>query len=131
MILDSNNLGGRKMDLWIRSQEKERLIKPTDFYIEETIDYVNECSEFDIYALNYANNDIRIGTYQTKERALEVLDDIQNIVNTKTIIKFNTLVPTNYIKRVKDAIDKNSIIELPDYEIKKLVGVIVYEMPEE
>lgn len=29
------------------------------------------------------------------------------------------------------AIDKNSIIELPDYEIKKLVGVIVYEMPEE
>lgn len=131
MILDSNNLGGRKMDLWIRSQEKERLIKPTDFYIEETIDYVNECSEFDIYALNYANNDIRIGTYQTKERALEVLDDIQNIVNTKTIIKFNTLVPTKYIKRVKDAIDKNSIIELPDYEIKKLVGVIVYEMPEE
>lgn len=119
------------MDLWIRSQEKERLIKPTDFYIEETIDYVNECSEFDIYALNYANNDIRIGTYQTKERALEVLDDIQNIVNTKTIIKFNTLVPTKYIKRVKDAIDKNSIIELPDYEIKKLVGVIVYEMPEE
>ena len=131
MILDSNNLGGRKMDLWIRSQEKERLIKPTDLYIEETIDYVNKCSEFDIYALNYANNDIIIGTYQTKERALEVLDDIQNIVNAKTIIKFNTLVPTKHIKRVKDAIDKNSIIELPDYEIKKLVGVIVYEMPEE
>lgn len=131
MILDSNNLRGRKMDLWIRSQEKERLIKPTDFYIEETIDYVNEYSEFDIYALNYANNDIRIGTYQTKERALEVLDDIQNIVNAKTIIKFNTFVPTEHIKRVKDAIDKNSIIELPNYEIKKLVGVIVYEMPEE
>ena len=69
------------MNLWIRSQEKERLIKPTDLYIEETIDYVNKCSEFDIYALNYANNDIRIGTYQTKERALEVLDEIQNKIN--------------------------------------------------
>lgn len=69
------------MDLWIRSQEKERLIKPIDFYIEESIDYENESSEFDIYALNLANDDIRIGTYQTKERVLEVLDGIQNKIN--------------------------------------------------
>ena len=27
MILDSNNLGGRKMDLWIRSQDKTKLVK--------------------------------------------------------------------------------------------------------
>lgn len=69
------------MNLWIRSQEKERLIKPIDFYIEEEIDYENKSSEFDIYALNLANDDIRIGTYQTKDRALEVLDEIQNKIN--------------------------------------------------
>jgi hypothetical protein len=67
------------MNLWIRSQDKERLIKPIDFYIEETIDYVNKSSEFDIYALNLANDDIRIGTYKSKERAIEILYEIQNI----------------------------------------------------
>lgn len=66
------------MELWIRSQDKERLIKPVDFYIEELIDYVNKSSEFDIYALNLANDDIKIGTYKTKERALEVLDEMQS-----------------------------------------------------
>ena len=69
------------MELWVRSQDKERLIKPIDFYIEETIDYVNRKSEFDIYALNFANADIRIGTYSTKERAFEVLDEMQNILD--------------------------------------------------
>lgn len=64
------------MELWIRSQDKERLIKPIDFYLEEDIDYVNKSSEFDIYALNLANEDIRIGIYKTEERALEVLDEI-------------------------------------------------------
>lgn len=78
------------MELWIRSQDKERLIKPIDFYIEETIDYVNKSSEFDIYALNLANDDIRIGTYKTKERALEVLDEIEErimLINTINIAK--------------------------------------------
>ena len=69
------------MELWIRSQDKERLIKPIDFYIEETINYVNKCNEFNIYALNFANNDIIIGTYKTKERALEILDEIQDIID--------------------------------------------------
>lgn len=69
------------MDLWIRSQDKERLIKPIDFYIEENIDYVNKSSDFNIYALDFTNNDIIIGNYQTKERALEVLDEIQYQIN--------------------------------------------------
>ena len=45
-----------------------------------TIDYVNKSSQFDIYALNFANDDIIIGTYKTKERALEVLDEIQDLL---------------------------------------------------
>ncbi len=110
------------MELWIRSQEKERLIKPTDFYIEQTIDYVNECSEFDIYALNYANNDIRIGTYQTKERALQVLDEIQNTI---------------YINKLFNA-DINAFQESLEIEgytekeiIKALKAISTYQMPEE
>ena len=68
------------MELWIRSQEKEKLIRPTSLYIEETIDYGNECKTFDIYALNCTNDDIKIGTYKTKERALEILDEIQMLL---------------------------------------------------
>ena len=73
------------MELWIRSQDKERLIKPIDFYIEVTIDYVNNYNEFDIYALNLANDDISVGTYKTKERALEVLDEIQKKINLNNL----------------------------------------------
>lgn len=121
------------MDLWIRSQEKERLIKPTDLYIEETIDYVNECSEFDIYALNYANNDIRIGTYQTKERALEVLEEIQNILVGTIIIKSNVFLSLSDQEKLRERFktDTLPIIEQSSYEIKPLQNFIVYKMPEE
>ena len=106
------------MELWIRSQDKERLIKPIDFYIEETIDYVNKSSEFDIYALNFANDDIIIGTYQTKERALEVLDEIEErimLINTINIVK-----------------DRDSLIACENALTKeKMKGISYpYQMPE-
>lgn len=102
------------MDLWIRSQDKERLIKPVDFYIEEIIDYVNKSSEFNIYALNFANDDIIIGTYQTKERALEVFDEIQRKIEKLYALENCSL-------------EKNSCIE------KSLVidNFNIYQMPEE
>lgn len=58
------------MDLWIRSQNKESLIlinRPivvhdTKLLYKENTSYV-----------------IEMGTYKTKERALEVLDEINNI----------------------------------------------------
>ena len=124
MILDSNNLGGRKMNLWIRSQNKCRLLKVDSLQIIHN----EEDKQFPYY-INASYK--LLGTYKTEKRALEVLNDIQNIVNAKTIIKFKEFVPNEYLKRVKDAIDKNSIVELPSYEIKELAGVIVYEMPEE
>lgn len=100
------------MDLWIRSQDKERLIKPVDFYIEETIDYVNKSSEFNIYALT--KDDIIIGTYKTKERALEVLDEIQETI---------CLDEFNYENEEKT-------VYQDCYRYKSNI-IAVYEMPEE
>lgn len=108
------------MNLWIRSQDKNKLIKIDGIALTP--------SEISIYAINDKGI---LGTYSSKKRALEVLSDIQNIINAKTIIKFKEFVPKEHLQRVKDAIDKNSIIELPSYEIKELAGVIVYEMPKE
>ena len=60
------------MELWIRSQDKERLMKINSLnYVEYNDNYVingygtNECDNYDL------------GLYKTKERALEVLDEIQ------------------------------------------------------
>ncbi len=66
------------MELWIRSQDKTRLIKINSLkYVEykgvHIINgyYTNEVDNYDL------------GVYSTKERALEVLDEIQNIFSLK------------------------------------------------
>ena len=112
------------MNLWIRSQNKKKLVKIDMLQIHKE----QQDDKLPFYILDSYN---LLGAYSTEERALEILNNIQNIINAKTIIKFNSFVPQEHIKKVKDAIDKNSIIELPDYEIKELAGVIVYEMPKE
>ena len=61
------------MDLWIRTHDKQCLTKVNHLYI-------NNC---DIKQ----QNDIILGTYKTKKRALEVLDEIQNILNLKDMYK--------------------------------------------
>lgn len=56
------------MDLWIRSQDKNILLKVNSLCIED---------EKILYA-----NGIKIGKYDTKERALDVLDEMQYILRT-------------------------------------------------
>lgn len=107
------------MNLWVRTKSKLGLYKIDNLHC-----YCGDITTY-IYNIPY-----KLGSY-SPERAIEILNEIQNIINAKTIIKFKEFVPTEHLKRVKDAIDKNSIIELPNYEIKELAGVIVYEMPKE
>lgn len=58
------------MELWIRSQDKEVLLKVNELEIE-----ANMIIAFD-------NNKYQcLGTYETKERTLEILDEIQNKIN--------------------------------------------------
>ena len=57
--------------MWIRSQDKNRLLDIDKFFIDGVnIKYLN-CLEKRYYI---------IGTYATKERALEVLDEIQEVI---------------------------------------------------
>ncbi len=58
------------MNLWIRSQDKERLTEVNDLRI-----YYGK--EEDLWAIEDCDD---LGYYKTKERALEVLDEIQNIL---------------------------------------------------
>lgn len=121
------------MDLWIRSQDKEKLLKCNDIAIKnhryDTVDeYGNRCVNFNGYEIvGYFDKNTEyeiLGTYKTKERALEVLDEIQEILKPKTIIKFNE-------KEVYDEKENMVIGTLLPYEtfdIKQL-STYVYEMP--
>jgi hypothetical protein len=51
------------MDLWIRSQNKEILTKVNNIILKENI---------------ILGNDLLLGEYSTKERAMEVLNEINN-----------------------------------------------------
>ena len=73
------------MELWIRSQDKEKLLKANDIGI--TNNEINEGGsiKFKGYKIvGYFDKNTEyelLGTYETKERALEVLDEIQNKIN--------------------------------------------------
>lgn len=62
------------MKLWIRSQDKECLLKTDIVMLEE----IEENKEYWIYAGHELYDPYRVfGVYHKKERALEVLDEIQ------------------------------------------------------
>lgn len=103
------------MELWIRTQDKKDLIK---------VDYISyEIAIEDKHILWYKSIDL--GTYKTKERAIEILDEIQNIL--KPIIHYEPITreKIDYTKpyvQTEQIGSKSVIQELSTY---------VYEMPKE
>ena len=84
------------MELWIRSQDKELLVKVKDI----------ELGNFDEEKCLVANNLQNIGKYKTKERALEVLDEIQEA----QLGNYHYRCPSN----VKASNNENTIVyEMP------------------
>ena len=62
----------KKMELWSRSQDKRTLIQPNRIDIDD--------NAIIVWQNNYNCDETYLGTYKTKERALEVLDEIQNLL---------------------------------------------------
>lgn len=89
------------MELWIRSQDREHLMKTTDVDIsvdDKTIILIN----------NY-----EMAKYKTKERALEVLDEIQTRIINLQLVGLEEKGQARKDARIND-------------ELK-----CIYEMPEE
>ena len=59
------------MNLWIRSQKKDKLFKINGVDITKMNDNSYEIT-------GYTSYNIYLGTYKTKERAIEILDEIQD-----------------------------------------------------
>ena len=70
------------MELWVRSQDKKILQKVNKLYATT----YSEEAGYGIYYLRYDDLediddcDVPLGFYKSKERALEVLDEIQNSI---------------------------------------------------
>lgn len=61
--------------MWIRSQSKETLLKATKIFIHDN----------QVFASMEDGFDEMVGEYKSKERAIEVLDEIQSCVNNVNI----------------------------------------------
>ena len=98
------------MQLWIRSQDKYTLMKIEEIQICENPD-----------GTWFMNAGLVLGKYKSKERALELLDEIQNILKPKFILQTQEIEKpiTEFISTVEQIKD---IKEISTY---------VYEMPKE
>lgn len=65
------------MDLWIRSQDKKRLIK---------VSYIDIGIEGNVIFGHITDGYMPLGEYDTENRALEVLDEIQKLMFPPTYI---------------------------------------------
>lgn len=98
------------MDLWVRSQNKYRVLKVESLQII----YNQEDNELP-YSINSSYE--LLGSYKTKERALEILDEIQQMLKNETI--------ETEIKYIDNQVYETKIIRKPDI----LKNIVVYQMP--
>ncbi len=109
------------MELWIRSQDKEKLLKVNDIAIEMNMiyGYFDKNTEYE-----------HLGSYVSRERALEVLDEIQNILMPR--IEYIQNEPIEKCELSNITTQKLMYIRTQNSDVKVLeFPTYVYEMPEE
>ena len=107
------------MELWIRSQDRKRLIKIEEVYMVEDDYKKDNILSFPKY---YIGNTLvgHLGIYKTKERALEVLNEMQKIINQNLMFH----IDKSQCNTIEDIANPKFIIR--DVNIPR-----VYEMPED
>lgn len=116
------------MNLWVRSQDKEKLLKCNDIAISYNVINERESIKFKGYKIvGYFDKNTEyeiLGTYETKERAIEILDEIQMLL--QPTIKYEPIVQEEY----NPAYTYKHFVKVNDnIEIKEL-STFVYQMPE-
>ena len=108
------------MNLWVRSQYKEMLFKVNNNLIIRHNDNV----ENGMYFIEC--DSCKIAMYKTREKALKVLDEIQNILKPKYILDSSSIRPD-------DSWVKNGII-MQKYNANAKIeelSTFVYQMPKD
>lgn len=115
------------MELWVRSQDKNNLKKVNNIYVEHiTKDYDSWVGN--IYSQPYVitSDNGNLGFYGTKERALEILDEIQRILHPTVFMSAE--INTDDNNWVENGIIYQKYKD--NFKIQEL-STYVYEMPEE
>jgi len=114
------------MELWIRTQDRERFTRCSDLRVyyakQDDVWVIEDCDD--------------LGSYKTKERALEILDEIQDKFKNKYLAKVNPIVNHNDFDKLIKAYEEFNKIELiGSNELVDITPinqeVLVYEMPKE
>ena len=92
------------MELWIKSQDKQMLIK----VFEVRLNWSNDAEIIvNSYTTDGCDYDYRgVGTYKTKDRALEVLDEIQH--------KLDYIYELSLRPRALTTIEHKIVYEMPE-----------------
>lgn len=98
------------MELWIRSQDKQTFSKIKLIEVEDE----TKITGYNVFC-------VKLGEYKSKERALEVLDEIQRQIQPKIIKTEGEIIGSNL---------DDLVYRKPDIIDIKELSYIVYEMPE-
>nr|DAG95468.1 MAG TPA: hypothetical protein [Crassvirales sp.] len=107
------------MELWIRSQDKEVLTRVVDIW--------KDADKNEIWSKSSFATKNCLGIYKTKERAIEVLDEIEYILKPKYILNTSSIKPDG------DFYEENGMI-FQKYNANARIeelSTFVYEMPKE
>ena len=128
-------------NLWVRSQNKEKLTKVDNLGYSKYIDH--NLNEYIFYI--YCQNSCVLGEYKTKERCIEIIDEIQKLLlsnNPQNAFIVLENLEMDY-KVVKEYIERarrdNFLAYHSGYDSSGEKGsiqflqpsVLVYEMPKE
>lgn len=108
------------MELWIRSQDKKDLVKVNSLWIMDNQIWM-EVPFYENHkklGLTISGHNHKLAEYETEERALEVLGEIQRIIYPKEYIEF--------ISTIKN----ESKTEVIKKHYSSYLSSYVYEMPE-
>jgi len=107
------------MELWVRSQNKETLVKVDNLNIDK--------DDYSIY-MQKQTFQVILGKYKTKERALQVLDEIQDILKPKMIVYTH---PSEEMTELLGGLQHGKIMKMKNDMEYKEFSTYVYQMPEE
>ena len=106
------------MELWIRSQDKRTLINTRRIDIDDKSIIVWDEGRY--------ASEIYLGEYKTKERALEVLDEIEKLIKPITIFQ-NCQVDKSTIEKIKEI----GYCMVNDDARVEQISQAFYQMPED
>lgn len=110
------------MDLWIRSQNRKMMERAVAVKI---VHYKEDGKMSNSIVIN---NDYIFGEYETEERALEVLDEITNLIKPKYLIRMDNHGPVNDFLNNEN----NSYVSAEGVGmVSNINQTLYYEMPKE